>query len=237
MSQNTQDGLQFHAVPGGLSLPYDPVYLDGSTTSFLDLIVEMPSFGNHDFQFSFAVYINHVSTYFNLLHYKYSLSTPSGITELRMWSEYSGYIYVSKKYYNGLDETWLAHGNQKLLAGTWYSLSMAVDISSGKIAVFLGTTKILNVNSAHANLNLDVPGALRVGASFDDVLHNIDAMVTCLIAHRDNDIWPLQTEIDICTDNSTWQPFYSMFSILCLFLLHSIVSYRLLFVIYFVFTI
>ncbi|XP_071146859.1 uncharacterized protein [Mytilus edulis] len=146
-----------------------------------------------------------------LFHYK-SDDTTEQFLELKAVLKNSSIIFTRKL--KTANET--GSIGVTLSPNSWNYLAFGIDISNGKMEIDHFETRILELdNNLVADIDIKLPGILRIGSSFEEVDPNFDGAVTCFAYHHklnvpSSDSWnecknttPDESYKPICPDRNT----------------------------------
>ncbi|KAK3086651.1 hypothetical protein FSP39_021412 [Pinctada imbricata] len=207
-SQSQQAGLNFYSNVELLhpNLSYLPVYLVEANPIDLEIptAISLPS--NSEFYLYLFMWTKKVSA--NLFHFKTTDPTSSGITEFQIWLSYL-HVKGKIKFSDGSEEnSFTVIGKDWIVQKVWFRLGIGVDKSNPQMVykIFLNDDVALQLTSAHINLDLDLPGTLRIGSSFDDSTSNFSGLVTCVHLYGSSNSG---TVVDMQKRCNSWNESYS----------------------------
>ncbi|CAG2246063.1 unnamed protein product [Mytilus edulis] len=115
-----------------------------------------------------------------LFHYK-SDDTTEQFLELKAVLKNSSIIFTRKL--KTANET--GSIGVTLSPNSWNYLAFGIDINNGKMEIYHSETRILQLdNNLMNDIDIKLPGILRIGSSFDEVDPNFDGAVTCFAYHH-----------------------------------------------------
>ncbi|CAC5362935.1 unnamed protein product [Mytilus coruscus] len=84
------------------------------------------------------------------------------------------------------NESGVSVNNPPLIVNTWYYLTFSVDGKNGKMKINQDEVSIFSDdNNFEDDIDIVLPGTLRIGGSFDEIDSNFNGDVTCFAYHSD----------------------------------------------------
>jgi len=172
----SQCGLKFKEIPTGFQYP--AVELDGNT--HIDIRVEYPgAAADDDYAFSGMFLLS--TTTGTFFHYKADDNTQS-FKEMLLWTS-NGKICMERKISQSES---VCSSSIEVNAGSWVYISFGIDISTGRMKVFVDGINIIDQYFAK-DVDIVLPGILRIGASHDSSKPNLVGHVACVAYHVDKE--------------------------------------------------